>query len=103
MQTGHNSFDLNQVGTSWTAQSHNYPDICGQGSTPAEAINDLGMKAKYHWDNHPVEAKKELETRLKAGLQCRCGEPLPGDAVAYHTGSMIRPLFGPRKVINGND
>ncbi len=98
MQTGHNSFDLNQVGTSWVAQSHNYAWICGQGETAEAAVNDLGAKAKYYWDNEPQAAKKELQDRLQAGLQCRCGEPLPGDSVAYHTGALIRPLFGPRKV-----
>ena len=78
----HNSFDVNQVGDSWVAVSHNFPEISASGANYDEAVDALSRAVSYYRDNNTKEFLKRVRARVSQNLECACGHPLnPEDKI----------------------
>lgn len=82
----HNTFDIIHRAKEIEAVSHNFPEFSGHGATEVAAINDLNRQIQKYSDNKPLAFRHRIEDRVKRGLECECGEPLPGDVLAVYKG-----------------
>jgi hypothetical protein len=75
----HNSFDLvpDLDKSGWSAVSHNYPHITGDGATEEAAVEALHRALVYFADNDPLAFHAGIRRRRAAGLECGCGYASP--------------------------
>ena len=76
----HNTFDIVKEGEVFKCQSHTFPCV-GEGKSEAEAIDQMDRKIMYLRDNEPLNYKQIIDSHLKKGWKCGCGEPLGDDKV----------------------
>lgn len=80
----HNTFTHSNENGIFYCQSHNFPEIKGQGKNETQAMNDMVNKIQELQTilGNKVFVKKILD-RIARGLECECGEPLNDLVVGY--------------------
>ena len=77
----HNSFTHSQKDGKFYCQSHNFPEIIGQGNNETQALNDMINKIDVIKNVDLEGFVKRVKERTKKGLECECGVRLTDKAI----------------------